>query len=164
MTQGFRHKLLKKANGTLEREFYSARVLDLWNGLSSSIVWLDTINQFVMAVIMLYNYVIVYYTPAVLITWQCDIIIMTMSWMVRFIRVSVFVGLLTEVWFVLFELHWKQEMKKIRFKVLYATSQDNDFRAVQLNEHSLATKGWLSERYVTWLGAWSSCCLVDRFC
>lgn len=40
--------------------------------------------------------------------------------------------------------------RKIKFKVLYATSQDDDHRVIQLNEHSVSTKGWMSERFCTY--------------
>jgi ribonucleases P/MRP protein subunit RPP40 len=45
-TRGHMYKLFKKPKGTLGQKFFSARVVDLWNGLDDSTVSVDTITSF----------------------------------------------------------------------------------------------------------------------
>jgi hypothetical protein len=45
-TRGHRYKLFKKPKGRLGQKFFSARVVDLWNGLDDSTVSVDTITAF----------------------------------------------------------------------------------------------------------------------
>jgi len=45
-TRGHRYKLFKKPKGTLGQKFFSARVVDLWNGLDDSAVSVDTVTAF----------------------------------------------------------------------------------------------------------------------
>ena len=45
-TRGHRYKLFKKLKGRLGQNFFSARVVDLWNGLDDSTVSVDTITEF----------------------------------------------------------------------------------------------------------------------
>ena len=45
-TRGHRYKLYKKPKGTLGQRFFSARVVDLWNGLDDSTVSVDTVTAF----------------------------------------------------------------------------------------------------------------------
>jgi hypothetical protein len=45
-TRGHRYKLFKKPTGTLGQKFFSARVIDIWNGLDDSTVSVDTVAAF----------------------------------------------------------------------------------------------------------------------
>jgi len=45
-SRGHRYKLFKKPKGTLGQKFFSARVVDLWNGVDDSTVSVDTITAF----------------------------------------------------------------------------------------------------------------------
>src|SRR3984885_14802084 len=45
-TRGHRYKLFKKNRGTIGQRFFSARVVELWNGLDDSTVSVDTVTAF----------------------------------------------------------------------------------------------------------------------
>jgi ribonucleases P/MRP protein subunit RPP40 len=45
-TRGHRYKLFKKPRGTIGQRFFSARVVEMWNGLDDSAVSVDTITAF----------------------------------------------------------------------------------------------------------------------
>lgn len=45
-TRGHRYKLFKKPRGTLGQRFFSARVVEVWNGLGDSAVSVDTVTAF----------------------------------------------------------------------------------------------------------------------